>query len=136
MSRKSPVRHKVKSHTRRGKLIKSFTRGSGDRSQDVRKSRVIGEISIPDQEELLIEWKKKQFKYMKDAIERIGEVVPDEKIQQSVDKDAEKVQRILRDGLDVGGIIRTIEEVTLKKYKDDIYFKTDDKGLYKVSRYV
>ncbi len=37
MSRKSPVRHKVKTHTRQGKRIKSFERGKGKKPQRPRK---------------------------------------------------------------------------------------------------
>jgi len=39
-SRRSPVRHKVKPHTRQGKSISSFERGSGSRPQ--RSSKVVG----------------------------------------------------------------------------------------------
>lgn len=37
MTRKSPIQHTVKSHTRRGKQIQSFERGKGRRSQRSRK---------------------------------------------------------------------------------------------------
>jgi len=36
-TRSAPVEHKVNSHTRDGKLIKSFTRGSGKRYQRAKK---------------------------------------------------------------------------------------------------
>lgn len=140
IKRKSPIRHKVRSHTREGKKVRSFARGSGTKSQGIHKSRVVDRDGIVDQRKLLEEWKRNQFKYMKDAMKRIGQTVPDEKIQQVVDSDAEKIQRILRDGLDVGGIIKYIERVTLEKYKDfrgtNIYFKSSDGTRYEVSRYV
>ncbi len=44
MVRKSPIRHKVRSHIRGGKPIKSFERGSGKKSQ--RSSRVVGTRTI------------------------------------------------------------------------------------------
>ncbi len=43
--RKSPVRHRVKSHTRKGKRIQSFERGKGNKPQ--RPSRVVRK---PDKE--------------------------------------------------------------------------------------
>ncbi len=36
MHRKSPIRHRVKSHTRKGKKVKSFERGKGQRIQKTR----------------------------------------------------------------------------------------------------
>lgn len=38
MTRKSPIRHKVRSHTRNGKPVRSFVRGSGTKLQ---RSRVV-----------------------------------------------------------------------------------------------
>lgn len=41
MTRKSPIRHKVKKHYRQGKLIDSFPRGSGQKSQRSRERKVV-----------------------------------------------------------------------------------------------
>jgi len=42
--RKSPIKHKVKSHTREGKRVQSFLRGKGQKNPRVRKTqkKVIG----------------------------------------------------------------------------------------------
>ena len=37
MTRKSPIRHKVKSHTRKGKKVISFMRGSGKQKLQTKK---------------------------------------------------------------------------------------------------
>lgn len=40
--RSSPTRHKVRTHTREGRRVKSFERGSGQKQRKVVKSRVVG----------------------------------------------------------------------------------------------
>jgi hypothetical protein len=35
MTRKSPIRHRVKQHTRQGRIVNSFVRGKGSRTQKV-----------------------------------------------------------------------------------------------------
>lgn len=48
MTRKSPVRHRVRKHTRQGKPIKSFERGSGKKSQRSRRVVIAGtKIILP-----------------------------------------------------------------------------------------
>ncbi len=56
MPRKSPIRHTVRSHTRKGKRVKSFTRGKGNRRRvSVRVNPVGKNISVsnPTEEELI-----------------------------------------------------------------------------------
>lgn len=49
--RKSPIRHKVRSHTREGRRVKTYQRGKGQKSQKLRRRKVggspegIGEVS-------------------------------------------------------------------------------------------
>jgi len=60
--RKSPVRHTVKSHTRRGKTISSYERGRGKRYQ--KRSRVVGKDRTP-----------KMLKYVdpiSESLEKVG----------------------------------------------------------------
>jgi len=40
MTRKSPIRHKVKSHTRQGKRVNSFLRGKGTKAPKIIKRRI------------------------------------------------------------------------------------------------
>lgn len=47
-TRRSPAKHTVKSHTRYGRSVKSFTRGSGNRSQISQRSRVVGRVTDDD----------------------------------------------------------------------------------------
>ncbi len=44
MKRRSPVRHKVRSHTREGKRIESFERGKGARKTRLRHSKAVGTV--------------------------------------------------------------------------------------------
>jgi len=41
MTRKTPIHHKVRSHTRENMPVKSFSRGKGDNPQPQRRSRVV-----------------------------------------------------------------------------------------------
>lgn len=41
MTRKSPIRHKVRSHKREGKPVRSFSRGKGTNPRSQRRSRVV-----------------------------------------------------------------------------------------------
>ena len=41
MTRKTPIRHKVRSHNRENAPVKSFSRGKGNNSQSQRRSRVV-----------------------------------------------------------------------------------------------
>ena len=91
-----------------------------------------------DQEELLTEWKEKQGEIEKEIIERYGYTTgdTDKQVQQGVNERGEKIRRVLSSGLDVGGIVKLVEGVILKKYKDDIYFGTSDGRLYKVGEHI
>ena len=40
MTRKSPTRHRVKSHTRKGKRVNSFLRGSGNQKVQTKRMKV------------------------------------------------------------------------------------------------
>ncbi len=51
MKRKSPVRHKVRSHTRQGKRVRSFERGKGIRSPVIRKTVHRQEVTYTQGEE-------------------------------------------------------------------------------------
>lgn len=44
MKRRSPVRHKVRSHTREGKRIESFERGKGTRKARSHRSKTVGTV--------------------------------------------------------------------------------------------
>ena len=44
MVRKPPIRHEVRSHTRKGKVVRSFTRGSGKRV--TKPSKTVGKMTV------------------------------------------------------------------------------------------
>lgn len=51
MKRKSPVRHKVRTHIREGKPVKSYQRGKGSRKVNPRRSKVVGRVPRVDHDQ-------------------------------------------------------------------------------------
>ncbi len=68
MPRKSPVRHGVKTHVRKGKNVNQFQRGKGDKANQVRTSGSSASILKQRQKKLTIDEHKRELKKIGDKI--------------------------------------------------------------------
>lgn len=72
---------------------------------------------------LLELWRKQRKSLIKEVLERHGHRITDAKLNEQVEKEVNKIRYILNEGLDVGGIIKSVVEVELYKYNGEIYFR-------------
>lgn len=72
---------------------------------------------------LLELWKKQRKSLIKEVLERYGHGITDAKLNEQIEKEVNKIRYILNEGLDVGGIIKSVVEVELYKYDGKIYFR-------------
>ena len=92
MTRKSPVRHKVKSHTRKGKRVDSFLRGSGKppKIQTKRRIRKIDKHPLSREEQryekLLDKQAKIRYEYEQGIWSKDGRDVELAKVQKKIDE--------------------------------------------------
>lgn len=74
--------------------------------------------------------------YYNSIVRATGSPPDPDQLKQAVCIKLKEVAQLLKYGIDVGGIKKSVVKVELVSYKGDLYFKTKDNTLYRFWRYV